>query len=287
MQTVGVTGPRTWLITGAGRGFGRAFTDAALAAGDRVIATARRPEQLRNQLAPHGARAAVYQLDVNKQSDVISTIESVINEVGGLDIVVNNAGYGLSGAVEEVTELDAREQFETNFFGALWVTQAVLPHMRARRRGHIIQVSSLAGVISAPNLGIYCASKWALEAMSEALAGEVKPFGIHVTIVEPSGFRTEWDGSSMVRAQPLAAYDEVLAGARAALSVTDRRVQPGDPARAAQVLLQLVDAAEPPLRLPLGNMAVDVAARTYQARMEASAAWADVSRSADAAVATS
>jgi NAD(P)-dependent dehydrogenase (short-subunit alcohol dehydrogenase family) len=287
VQTVDVTGPRTWLITGAGRGFGRAFTDAALAAGDRVIATARRPEQLRDELAPHGDRAVVRQLDVNDRSDVKTTIERVLDEVRGLDIVINNAGYGLSGAVEEVTEMEAREQFETNFFGALWVTQAVLPHMRARRRGHIIQVSSLAGVISAPNLGIYCASKWALEAMSEALAGEVKPFGIHVTIVEPSGFRTEWDGSSMARAQPLAAYDGVLAGARAALSVSDRRVQPGDPARAAQVLLQLVDAAEPPLRLPLGNMAVDVAARTYQARMDACAAWAEVSRSADAAVATS
>lgn len=287
MTTAATTSPRTWLITGAARGFGRAFTDAVLSAGDRVVATARQPEQLRHELESHGARAVVHQLDVNSRSGVAATIERVIAEVGSLDVLVNNAGYGLSGAVEEVTEVEAREQFETNFFGALWVTQAVLPHVRARQKGHIIQVSSLAGVISAPNLGIYCASKWALEAMSEALAGEVKPFGIHVTIVEPSGFRTEWDGSSMVRAQPIAAYDEVLARARTALSGTDRRVQPGDPARAAQVLLQLVDAAEPPLRLPLGNMSVDVSARTYQARMEASAAWADVSRSADAAVATS
>src|SRR5690606_3079664 len=158
------------------------------------------------------------------------------------DVVVNNAGYGLAGGVEEVSPAQARAQFDTNFFGALWVTQAALPHLRARRSGHIIQISSIAGVMAAPNLGIYCASKWALEAMSEALAAEVAHLGIKVTIVEPSGFRTDWAGNSMDRATPIADYDEVLAQRRESLGgkgSTD--LAAGDPAKAAQVLLDLAD----------------------------------------------
>lgn len=275
---------RTWLITGASRGLGLAFAQAALKHGDRVVAAARRPQAVVDQLARYDDRAHVVTMDVNERSAVDAAVDEAIEWAGHLDVVVNNAGYGLSGGVEEVTEAQLRAQFDTNFFGATWVTRAVLPHLRARRSGHIIQISSMAGVIAAPNLGVYCASKWALEAMSEALAAEVAPFGIKVTIVEPGGFRTDWSGGSMDRATALADYDEVLSASREALSGS--RVQPGDPERAAQALLTLVAADNPPLRLPLGDMAINACEQALRGRLASFVDWADVSRSVDAPAAS-
>jgi len=275
---------RTWLITGAGRGLGRAFVDGVLAHGDRVIATARMPEALASELEPHGDQALVLALDVNDSAAVDSAVGRALDQMGQLDVVVNNAGYGLSGGVEEVTEAQARAQFDTNFFGPLWVTQAVLPHMRARRSGHIIQISSIGGLTTSPNLGIYAASKWALEAMSEALAGEIAPLGIKVTIVEPSGFPTDWGGSSMERATPIDDYDEVLATTRQALAgVLSPSMKAGDPLLAAERLIEIVEHPEPPLRLLLGNMAFDLATAAYQNRLRGFEEWEAVSRSVDAA----
>jgi NAD(P)-dependent dehydrogenase (short-subunit alcohol dehydrogenase family) len=276
---------RNWLITGAGRGLGLAFTRAVLDAGDRVVATARQPDALRSELASYGSQAVVLPLDVNDRAAVFGTVDEAISALGHLDVVVNNAGYGLAGAVEEITEAQARAQFDTNFFGALWVTQAVLPHLRSRRSGHIVQISSIAGVMAAPNLGVYCASKWALEAMSEALAAEVQHLGIKVSIIEPSGFRTDWAGSSMERAAPIADYDEVLAARRTALNGESAGLQAGDPDLAAQALLTLVGHPSPPLRLVLGNLAVDIAQATYRKRLDAQdPEWESVSRSTDVPV---
>lgn len=273
---------RTWLITGAQRGLGHAFTEAALAHGDRVVATARMPDELMSELAPYGDQALALTLDVNDRAAVLLAVDRAVEQMGQIDVVVNNAGYGLSGGIEEVSEEQARAQFDTNFFGPLWVAQAVLPHMRARRSGHIIQISSISAIKSGINLGIYCASKSALEGMSEALAREVAPLGIKVTIIEPSMFRTDWAGRSMVRATALDAYDGVLAERRQEYAEDTPSNAPGDPALAAQRLIEIVEMPDPPLRLLLGNKAVDIATAIYQGRVADTAKWEAVSRSADA-----
>ena len=225
---------------------------------------------------PH---ALALDLDVTDRAQVDRAVARTIEQFGRLDVVVNNAGYGLRGGVEEVSEAQARAQMETNFFGALWVTQAALPQMRAQHRGHIVQVSSIAGVVGPARFGLYAASKWALEAMSESLAKEVAPFGIHVTLIEPSAFRTDWAGSSLVHAEPLAAYTEALGPIR--LSPESPAGESGDPVRAATALLRVVDEPAPPLRLLLGNQAFDAANITYRHRLEGWAAWEELARSAD------
>jgi NAD(P)-dependent dehydrogenase (short-subunit alcohol dehydrogenase family) len=269
----------TWFITGAGRGLGRAFVDGALTHGDRVVATARKPDELARALEPHGDRALVLAMDVNDPVSVRAAVGRAIEEMGPLDVVVNNAGYGLAGGVEEVSEAQARAQFDTNFFGVLWVTQAVLPHMRERRSGHIIQISSVNGLTASTGLGMYSASKWALEAMSESLANEVRPFGIKVTIVEPGGFRTDWRGDSMVRATEIADYDGVLEARRKAHAKAGGAA--GDPVLAAQRLIEIVRDPAPPLRLILGNNAFNQAIATYENRLRDFATWESVSRSVD------
>jgi NAD(P)-dependent dehydrogenase (short-subunit alcohol dehydrogenase family) len=271
---------RTWFITGAGRGLGRVFVERVLAHGDRAVATARKPEALARELESYGERAVVLALDVNNSSSVQAAVKNAIAHMGQLDVVVNNAGYAVQGGVEEVSETQIRAQFDTNFFGAIWVTQAVLPHMRANRSGHILQISSIAGLMSSPGLGTYAASKWALEAMSEALAGEVRHLGIRVTIVEPSGFPTDWSGSSMDRATPIADYDDALTPIRSAVG-PKRAPGPGDPTLAAQRLIEIVEHPDPPLRLLLGNVAIDYAKATYQNRLRAFAEWEPISRSVD------
>ncbi|MCW2777845.1 MAG: short-chain dehydrogenase/reductase, partial [Frankiales bacterium] len=179
------------------------------------------------------------------------------------------------------SEQEVRDQFEVNVFGALWCTQAVLPTMRAQGSGHLFQISSVGGVAAFLNTGIYHASKWALEGFSESLAQEVEGFGIGVTIVEPGPFRTDWNGDSMVRATPMPAYDEVLAARREAMSGTLARTQKGDPRRAGEALLKVLESANPPRRLLLGAMAADIAPAAYRTRLEEWAAWDDVARGAD------
>jgi NAD(P)-dependent dehydrogenase (short-subunit alcohol dehydrogenase family) len=272
---------RTWIITGVSRGLGRAFAEVALQHGDRVAATVRSRAAASDLADQFGDRVIVLELDVTDRPAVFAAVEEVASRWGRIDVLVNNAGYGLAGAVEEVTEQLVRDQIDVNVFGALWCTQAVLPSMRRQRAGHIFQISSVGGVTSQPNTGIYCASKWALEGMSESLAMEVQSFGIHVTIVEPGPFRTDWNGDSMQRAPFLPAYDEVLAGRREVLSGAYARTQPGDPRRAGEALLALLDADEPPLRLLLGSFAADHAPKVTRARLEEWEAWDSLARTAD------
>ncbi|MEE1790015.1 oxidoreductase [Streptomyces sp. BE308] len=273
--------PRTWLITGASRGLGRAITETALEAGDVVVATARDPKSLEELRDQHGDRVIPLALDVTDRRAAMDTVTRAADLAGRIDVLLNNAGYGLAGAVEEVSEQQVRDQMEVNFFGVLWMTQAVLPVMRRQGCGHILQMSSIAGIASYPNLSMYQAGKWALEGMSETLAKEVAGFGIRVTLVEPGEFRTDWSAGSMTRATPMPEYDSVLAARRHGLSGAYADVQPGDPRKAGQTLIKLLEEENPPLRLLLGNSAADLAPRTYQERLEEWASWDHLARTTD------
>ena len=274
---------RTWFITGASRGFGRSFTQAALAAGDRVAATARDASSLDDLVAEHGDAILPVELDVTQRDDAFAAVRKARDHFERLDVVVNNAGYGVSGAVEELSEEQARRQIEVNLFGALWVTQAALPILREQGSGWIVQVSSIGGLAAFPLTGIYHASKWALEGFSETLRQEVEPFGIRVLMVEPSGFRTDWAGSSMDRAEPLDAYQQVAAIAerRAFQQEENNGSQPGNPDLAAQALLDTLSRDDPPFRLLLGNVAHDVAVDRYEARLKEFRDGEQVARGAD------
>nr|WP_042193128.1 oxidoreductase [Kibdelosporangium sp. MJ126-NF4]CEL20581.1 Oxidoreductase, short chain dehydrogenase/reductase family [Kibdelosporangium sp. MJ126-NF4]CTQ89492.1 Oxidoreductase, short chain dehydrogenase/reductase family [Kibdelosporangium sp. MJ126-NF4] len=272
---------RTWLITGASQGLGRAFAEAALDAGEAVVATSRTPESLKDLAGEHGERLTILPLDVTNRSEVLVTVTEAARAAGGIDVLVTNAGYGLSGAVEEVDERQARDQMDVNFFGALWCVQAVLPVMRAQGSGHIFQISSIAAIATYPNLGMYCASKWALDGMSESLASEVAGFGIGVTIVELGEFRTKWSAGSMARATPMPEYDEVLAKWRHGMSGAYADIQPGDPRKAGAALLRVLDSAKPPLRLLLGTSAAELAPRVYRERIGEWAEWDDLARAVD------
>lgn len=275
--------PRTWLITGASRGLGRAFAEVALDAGDHVVATARTVEQLDDLVDAHPDSASALQLDVTDREAVRTVVSQATDVRGRLDVLVNNAGYGLAGGVEEASEQQVRDQFEVNVFGALWCTQAVLPVMRAQGAGHLFQISSIGGVAAFLGTGIYHATKWALEGFSESLAQEVAPFGIGVTIVEPGPFRTDWNGDSMTRADPMPAYDDILGARRQAMSGALARTQAGDPHKAGQALLKVLDSDSdsPPRRLLLGAFAAETAPATYQQRLQEWAAWDAVARGAD------
>jgi NAD(P)-dependent dehydrogenase (short-subunit alcohol dehydrogenase family) len=207
---------KVWFITGTSKGFGRIWAAAALARGDRVAATARDVKTLSPLTERYGDKVAAMTLDVTDKRAVDSSIAEAHKRFGRLDVVVNNAGYGLFGAIEEINEAEARAQIETNLFGALWVTQAALPFMRAQKSGHIIQVSSIGGVNAFPTVGLYHASKWGLEGFSQSLASEVAEFGIKVTLVEPGGYATDWGGPSAVRARQMPEYDARLVSSRAA-----------------------------------------------------------------------
>lgn len=274
---------RTWLITGASRGFGRSFAQAALAAGDRVGATARDTSSLEDLVAEHGDAVLPIELDVTDRGAVFAAVRKVHDHFGRLDVVVNNAGYGVSGAIEELSEEQARRQLEVNLFGALWVTQAALPILREQGSGWIVQVSSIGGLAAFPLTGIYHASKWALEGFSETLRQEVEPFGIKVLMVEPSGFRTDWAGSSMDRAEPIDAYQQIdqIAQRRAFQQEDNNGSQPGNPDLAAQALLDTLNRDDPPFRLLLGNIAYDVAVDRYETRLTEFRAGEQVARAAD------
>jgi NAD(P)-dependent dehydrogenase (short-subunit alcohol dehydrogenase family) len=199
---------RTWFITGASRGFGKEWSIAALERGDTVAATARDTTALDDLVQRFGDKVLPVQLDVNDRDAVFAAVAQAHDHFGALDVVVNNAGYGQFGMIEEISEAEARAQFDTNVFGALFVTQAALPYLRAQGSGHILQVSSIGGISAFPNIGIYNASKWALEGFSQSLAQEVAEFGIKVTIIEPGGFSTDWGGASAKHAAADPAYDQ-------------------------------------------------------------------------------
>jgi NAD(P)-dependent dehydrogenase (short-subunit alcohol dehydrogenase family) len=264
---------KVWFITGTSKGFGRVWAEAALARGDRVAATARDVTTLAPLVEQYGDRIAAITLDVTDRAAATAAIASAHERFGRLDVVVNNAGYGLFGAIEEVSESEARAQIETNLFGALWVTQAALPFMRAQRSGHIIQVSSIGGVNAFPTVGLYHASKWGLEGFSQSLAAEVASFGIRVTIVEPGGFATDWGGASAKHATEMAAYDP----ARAAISAIRRHATPGDPDATGPAILKVVDSFDPPLRIFFGSGGLPMTRIEYARRIETWEQWNEVS----------
>ncbi|MET8966255.1 SDR family NAD(P)-dependent oxidoreductase [Streptomyces sp. NPDC004074] len=263
------TQQKVWFITGTSRGFGREWAEAALERGDKVAATARTIESLKALTDSYGDRVLAQQLDVTDKAAVDAAVAHAHEHFGRLDVVVNNAGYGLFGTIEEVSEDEARAQIETNLFGALWVTKAALPILRAQGSGHFVQVSSIGGLMAFPNLGLYHASKWAVEAFSQSLALEVAPFGLHVTIVEPTGYSTDWGGDSAVNATPIDVYEPARA-ARAA------RVKPGmvgDPTATREAILAIVDADEPPLRVFFGRGQVERIEEEYGKRLDTWRAW--------------
>src|ERR1700677_5089714 len=242
---------KVWFITGTSKGFGRVWAQAALARGDQVAATARDVKTLAPLVERYGDLVAPLALDVTTRAAASAAIAATNRRFGRLDVVINNAGYGLFGTIEEVSESEARAQIETNLFGALWVTQAALPIMRAQGSGHIIQVSSIGGVNAFPTVGLYHASKWGLEGFSQALAAEVAGFGIKVTIVEPTGYSTDWGGPSAVRAERIAAYEPLWEQVNERFGTV--RSKRGDPEATGAAILEIVDAAEPPLRVFFGD----------------------------------
>jgi NAD(P)-dependent dehydrogenase (short-subunit alcohol dehydrogenase family) len=269
----GVT-EKVWFITGTSRGFGREWAIAALERGDKVAATARDTATLTDLVDKFGDAILPIQLDVTDRTADFAAVKQAHDHFGRLDVVVNNAGYGQFGFVEEVSEQDARDQIETNVFGALWVTQAALPYLREQRSGHIIQVSSIGGVIAMPGLGIYHASKWALEGLSQSLAQEVAPFGIHVTLIEPGGFSTDWAGSSSRRAEELPDYADAH---KALEEVRSKRwAAPGDPKASAAAVLKVVDAEQPPLRVFFGAAPLELAKADYEQRLRTWEEWQPV-----------
>jgi NAD(P)-dependent dehydrogenase (short-subunit alcohol dehydrogenase family) len=267
--------PKVWFITGASKGFGREWAIAALQRGDRVAATARDTSTLDDLVVEFGDRVLPIELDVTDRTRDLDAVATAHSHFGRLDIIVNNAGYGHFGLVEEVTEAEARAQLETNLFGALWVTQAALPFLREQRSGHIIQVSSIGGISAFPLVGIYNASKWALEGVSQALAQEVASFGIKVTLVEPGAFSTDWAGPSSVTSQPLPAYAEVHEQVAAARR--QRFARPGDPVATREAILAVVDADEPPLRVFFGTAPLAIATADYESRLATWREWEPVS----------
>nr|WP_207956151.1 SDR family oxidoreductase [Rubrobacter marinus] len=263
---------KTWFITGASKGFGREWAEAALERGDNVAATARRPETLDALVEEYGDAVLPIRLDVTDRGAGFEAVRKAAEHFGALDVVVNNAGYGHFGMIEELTEDEARSQMETNLFGALWVTQAALPIMRAQGSGHIIQVSSIGGISAFPTVGAYHASKWALEGFSQSLAQEVAGFGIRVTLIEPGGFSTDWSGPSATRSEENPAYAEVREAASRRPSAKD----PGDPKATRAAILKVVDAEEPPLRVFFGKAPLGIATEDYESRLATWNEWQPV-----------
>ena len=272
---------KTWLVTGVSSGFGRALAEAALSRGDRVVGTLRQEAQRAefDALAPGRAFGVI--LDVRQDADVRRVVGEIETTVGPIDVLVNNAGYGYEGSIEEASMADIRAQFDVNVFGAISVIQAVLPFMRQRRAGRILNVTSMGGLMTFPGVGIYHGSKFALEGISETLAKEVAEFGIKVTAIEPGSFRTDWAGRSMQRgARTIADYDasfEPIRKARAARSGN----QPGDPLKAAQAILQVADAPNPPVHLLLGSDALSLVREKLDGLKQEIDAWEHVTVGTD------
>jgi NAD(P)-dependent dehydrogenase (short-subunit alcohol dehydrogenase family) len=267
---------KVWFVTGASRGLGRVWTEAALQRGDKVAATARDPKALKGLVETYGDAVLPLKLDVTDRDQVFQTVRQAHQHFGRLDVVLSNAGYGFFGAVEEVSSIeDVRAIFEANVFGTLSVMQAVLPLLRAQRSGHILTLSSLGGIVGFPTAGIYVAAKFAVEGLTESLAGEVGGFGVKVTIIEPGPFATEF-ASAMKTAPAMAEYDAV----RKAMLASFTPEMFGDPAATTAAILKLVDADEPPLRLLLGSGPLPLIRQVYAGRLDTWEKWAAVSNAA-------
>jgi len=267
---------RTWLVTGCSSGFGRALAEAILNAGDCVMATARTPAVLADLAGQFPDRCHTAALDVTDPAQVRAAVQGAMDAFGRIDVLVNNAGYAVAGALEELSEEEVAANFQTNFFGALAMIRAVLPGMRAQQSGHVVNISAAAAIANYPGFGAYGASKWALEGASEALAAEVAPLGIRVTLVEPGPFRTEFLGKSFRRAGKVLEPYERTSGKFVRLLEGMRGRQTGDPAKAAQAILAAVAAPQPPLRLVLGRYAHDKWRKKLAATEAEIAAWQSV-----------
>jgi NAD(P)-dependent dehydrogenase (short-subunit alcohol dehydrogenase family) len=269
-----------WLITGCSAGFGRHLALAALAAGDAVMATARNTGQLAELVETGGDLVRTVTLDVTDEASIDAAVKAALAEFGRIDVVVNNAGHGSVGAVEELTMAELRTLMDVMFFGAVAVTKAVVPHLRRQGSGTIIQMSSMGGQLSMPGFGAYCAAKFALEGLSEALSAELAPFGVRVLIVEPGAFRTEFGGRRMQRSQEIEDYRISTAQTRAAVDDMDGN-QPGDPAKAAEAILHVLRTDDPPLRLALGRDAVNALRAHQRVLQDELTQWEDLSTGTD------
>jgi NAD(P)-dependent dehydrogenase (short-subunit alcohol dehydrogenase family) len=266
---------KAWFITGTSKGFGREWAEAALDRGDKVAATARDTSTLEDLAKTYGDAVLPMELDVTDRSAAFAAVAQAEEHFGGLDIVVNNAGYGQFGFVEELSEGELRAQMETNLFGAVWVTQAALPVLRRRGGGRILQVSSIGGISAFSGIGAYHASKWALEGISQSLAREVASFNIKVTIIEPAGYSTDWGGPSAKHTEPLAVYDDVRRQAQEARA--QRTASPGDPVATRAAILEVVDAEDPPLRIFFGDGPLAIATADYESRLATWRKWEPLS----------
>jgi NAD(P)-dependent dehydrogenase (short-subunit alcohol dehydrogenase family) len=272
---------RIWFITGASTGFGRLLAEEVLKAGGKVIATARKLDKIVDLEKQYPKSAKALALDVTDAGQIDSAVRQAVAHFGRVDVLVNNAGYGVAGAVEEVSEAEFMPMFETNVFGLIHVTRAFLPHLREQRSGHILNLSSIGGVVASAGMGYYNASKFAVEGLSEALAAELAPLGIHVTIVEPGPFRTDFLGrSGVVAEERIADYDNTAANMRKYFAENDGK-QPGDPLRAVHAMMQVVESPTPPLRLLLGKAALTRLRGKLDTWQKEIAAWERVTVGAD------
>jgi NAD(P)-dependent dehydrogenase (short-subunit alcohol dehydrogenase family) len=271
---------QVWLVTGSSRGLGRAIVEAGLAAGNKVMATARSIESLRDLSDHYGSQVKLFALDVTDESAANRAVQTAIDTFGSLDVVINNAGYGNLSSIEETPLSDFRAQIETNLFGTIIVTKAALSYFRERERGQFIQLSSVGGRIGPPGRGPYSAAKWGVEGFSEVLSREVAPLGVKVTIVEPGGFRTDFAGSSTKLSEGHPEYNSTV-GATARFQRDYNGKQPGDPKKAAQVIVQLTKEDKPPLRLLLGSDAYNGAEKNDLARLDEARKWKELSLSTD------
>lgn len=271
----------TWLITGCSTGFGRALARAVLTRGWNAVVTAREPDSVADIVAGHEATALPLRLDVTDPAQIVAAVRQAESRFGAIDVLVNNAGYGYRAAVEEADDADIRRLFETNFFGLVGLTKAALPGMRARRRGHIVNISSVAGRMAQAGSGYYSASKFAVGGLSDALRKELEPLGIRVTVVEPGGFRTDFAGRSLHQSsRPLADYAGTAGKRRKENSTNDGR-QPGDPVRAAEAIIEAVAAEKPPFRLVLGRSAVQRIRAEIDAQRRELDLWEETANNAD------
>ena len=263
-------------ITGASRGFGKIWAEAFLKRGDKVVVTARNIDALNDLVTNYKENVLPIQLNVNNREACFEAVSQAKNHFGRIDVLINNAGYGLFGAIEETTEQQAREQMETNFFGLLWMSQAVLPAMRAQKSGHILQISSILGLITLPVLGLYNASKFAVEGLSETLASEVAGFGIKVTMIEPNSFSTDWSGASAVQTEQTATYEPLKKVFRENTDLANF----GDPQTTTEAIIKVVDSINPPLRLLLGEFALPLVNQKYRQKLILWNEWKEVSANA-------
>ena len=270
---------KVWFITGSNSGFGRSLTEVVLAKGDKVVATTRHPEEIKDLVKQYPNTVKAVTLDITKANEISSAIDTALATFGRVDVLVNNAGFGTLGAVEEIEDEQVRKQFEVNCFGTLNLTKAMLPHFRQRKSGHILNVSSVGGFTAFPGTGIYCATKFAIEGYSEALAKEITPLGIKLTLVEPGAFRTEFAGDSL--ATPENQIDDYAETAHKFVEMQEQSSgeQPGDPDKAAQAMIKVVESDNPPMRLVLGEDALQATRQKIESFQQELDEWEKVTLS--------